>query len=65
MHAILYDIAKTREEFRNKAALFEYLTDLYRLLEIKSEFLKSLNYNDRKLFREMHEEIFTSKNDLE
>jgi uncharacterized membrane protein YgaE (UPF0421/DUF939 family) len=57
--------AKTREEFRNKAALFEYLTDLYRLLEIKSEFLKSLNYNDRKLFREMHEEIFTSKNDLE
>lgn len=57
--------AQTREEFRNKAALFEYLTDLNRLLEIKSDFLKSLNYQDRKLFREMHEKIFTSKNDLE
>lgn len=57
--------AQTREEFRNKAALFEYLTDLNRLLEIKSDFLKSLNYQDRKLFREMHEKIFTLKNDLE
>lgn len=57
--------AQTREQFKNKAALFEYLTDLNRLLEIKADFLKSLNYQDRKLFREMHEKIFVSKNNLE
>ena len=57
--------AQTREEYHYKAALFEYLTDLYRMLEIKSNFLKSLNYQDRKLFREMHEKIFISSNNLE
>lgn len=37
------ELPKTREEFENRALLFQYLNDLQHLLEIKRQFVQNLN----------------------
>ena len=36
------ELPKTREEFENRALLFQYLNDLEHLLEIKQHFIQNL-----------------------
>ncbi len=50
------------EEFQARAAAFQYLEDLVRLLDIRTDFVDSLSYSDRKLFREMHSKIREMEN---
>jgi uncharacterized membrane protein YgaE (UPF0421/DUF939 family) len=40
------DLPKTREEFENRAMLYQFLNDLERLILIKNEFRKGLNDNN-------------------
>ncbi|WP_242694073.1 aromatic acid exporter family protein [Proteiniclasticum aestuarii] len=44
------DLPKTREEFENRASLYQYVRDLQTLLEIKKEFADSLTEYDKKTF---------------
>ena len=44
------DLPKTREEFENRASLYQYVRDLQTLLEIKKEFADSLSEYDKKTF---------------
>lgn len=44
------DLPKTREEFENRASLYQYVRDLQTLLEIKREFADSLTDYDRETF---------------
>jgi uncharacterized membrane protein YgaE (UPF0421/DUF939 family) len=49
-------------EFQKRATAFQYLEDLARLLDIRTRFVGSLSYSDRKLFREMHSKIRNMEN---
>lgn len=44
------DLPKTREEFENRASLYQYVRDLQTLLEIKRQFADSLSDYDRETF---------------
>jgi uncharacterized membrane protein YgaE (UPF0421/DUF939 family) len=50
------ELPKTREEFENRASLYQYLNDLDHLLEVKRSFVEELSEADRKRFREDLEE---------
>jgi hypothetical protein len=50
------------EEFQARATAFQYLEDLIRLLDIRTEFVASLSFSDRKFFREMHSKIREMEN---
>ena len=50
------------EEFQARATAFQYLEDLIGLLDIRTDFVASLSFSDRKLFREMHSKIREMEN---
>lgn len=50
------------EEFQARATAFQYLEDLIRLLDIRTAFVASLSFSDRKFFREMHSKIWEMEN---
>lgn len=50
------------EEFQGRATAFQYLNDLIRLLDTRTDFVSSLTFSDRKLFREMHSKIRNMEN---
>ena len=45
-------LPETRDEFENRATLYEYINDLEHLLEIKRTFVGSLTYIERKKYKE-------------
>lgn len=48
---------ETKDNFQIKLAVFQYMDDLIKLLHIRSDFLNSLSYADRKIYREMYSKM--------
>ena len=46
-------LPQTREEFENRAMLFQYLNDVMYLLEIKRQFILNLTSEQREMFNPM------------
>lgn len=48
---------ESKDNFQIKLAVFQYIEDLIRLLDIRNNFLNSLSVEDMKIYRDMHSKI--------